>query len=64
MRPILQSEAAECGVACLGMVAGHHGLNIDLYDLRRRFGLSLKGETWAQSFCAISRIGSGNFRSA
>jgi ATP-binding cassette, subfamily B, bacterial CvaB/MchF/RaxB len=57
MRPILQSEAAECGVACLGMVASHHGLNVDLYDLRQRFGLSLKGATLAQLIRYAERLG-------
>jgi ATP-binding cassette subfamily B protein RaxB len=27
---ILQAEAAECGIACLAMVAGYHGHQIDL----------------------------------
>jgi ABC-type bacteriocin/lantibiotic exporter with double-glycine peptidase domain len=57
MRPILQSEAAECGIACLGMVASHHGLNVDLYDLRQRFGLSLKGATLAQLIRYAERLG-------
>lgn len=42
---IRQSEAAECGLACLAMVAGFHGLGVDLTALRRRFPLSLKGAT-------------------
>ncbi len=42
-RVILQSEAAECGLACLAMVASVHGHGIDLPTLRRRFPLSLKG---------------------
>jgi len=42
---IHQSEAAECGLACLAMVAGRHGLKTDMATLRRRFGLSLKGAT-------------------
>jgi len=42
---IQQSEASECGLACLAMVASHHGLRIDMPALRRRFGLSLKGAT-------------------
>jgi ATP-binding cassette subfamily B protein RaxB len=42
-RLVLQSEAAECGLACIVMVAGAHGLVTDLPDLRRRFPLSLKG---------------------
>lgn len=44
----LQSEAAECGLACLATIAGHHGLRTDLRDLRRRFSVSLKGVTLAQ----------------
>ena len=42
---LLQTEAAECGLACLAMVAAHHGLHTDLPTLRRRFALSLKGAT-------------------
>ncbi len=42
---ILQTEAAECGLACLAMVAGAYGLDTDLPTLRRRFSLSLKGVT-------------------
>ncbi|MGH2506799.1 MAG: cysteine peptidase family C39 domain-containing protein, partial [Ktedonobacteraceae bacterium] len=34
---ILQTEAAECGLACLAMVAGFHGYEIDLLSLRRRY---------------------------
>ncbi len=44
---LLQTEAAECGLACLGMVAAHHGLRTDLPTLRQRFSLSLKGSTLA-----------------
>ena len=44
---ILQTEAAECALACLAMVAAHHGLETDLPTLRRRFTLSLKGATLA-----------------
>jgi ATP-binding cassette subfamily B protein RaxB len=44
---ILQNEAAECGLACLAMVAASHGLHTDLPTLRQRFSLSLKGATMA-----------------
>ena len=44
---VLQTEAAECGLACLAMVAAHHGLRTDLPTLRQRFALSLKGSTLA-----------------
>lgn len=46
--PILQTEAAECGLACLGMVAGWYGYHTDLPTLRRRFSISLKGATLKQ----------------
>ena len=42
---IRQTEASECGLACLAMVAGHHRMETDLTTLRRRFSLSLKGVT-------------------
>lgn len=45
---MLQTEAAECGVACLAMVASYHGHDVDLAGLRRRFSTSLKGATLAQ----------------
>ncbi|HSI57019.1 MAG TPA: peptidase domain-containing ABC transporter [Ideonella sp.] len=44
---VLQTEAAECGLACLAMVAGAHGLDTDLPSLRERFEISLKGATLA-----------------
>ena len=28
--PLLQSEAAECGLACLGMVTNYFGANTDI----------------------------------
>jgi ATP-binding cassette subfamily B protein RaxB len=42
---VLQSEAAECGLACLAMVLGHHGHAIDLPELRRKHGVSMRGVT-------------------
>ena len=42
---VLQTEAAECGLASLAMIVGYHGGYADLADLRRRFGMSLKGAT-------------------
>jgi ATP-binding cassette subfamily B protein RaxB len=44
---VLQTEAAECGLACLAMIAAHHGFATDLPTLRQRFSLSLKGVTAA-----------------
>jgi|CXWL01.1.fsa_nt_gi ATP-binding cassette subfamily B protein RaxB len=45
---ILQSEVAECGLACLAMVSVFHGLRLDLNTLRRRSPITLKGATLAQ----------------
>lgn len=41
----LQTEAAECGLACLCMVASYWGHHVDLATMRRRFSISLKGMT-------------------
>ncbi|MFT7721564.1 MAG: peptidase domain-containing ABC transporter [Roseateles sp.] len=43
MRAIIQSEAAECGIACLAMISSAHGASADLLDLRRRFTVSRHG---------------------
>lgn len=43
MKPQLQSEASECGLACVAMVAHHYGHRIALRSMRQQFSLSLKG---------------------
>src|SRR5215813_9536778 len=40
---VLASEAAECGLACVAMVARWHGHDVDLNGLRQRFTLSMSG---------------------
>jgi ATP-binding cassette, subfamily B, bacterial CvaB/MchF/RaxB len=40
-----QTEAAECGLACLAMISSYYGHRIDLNTLRRRHPVSLKGVT-------------------
>ena len=42
---IQQTEAAECGLACLAMVASYHGHQVDINTLRRRYPVSLNGVT-------------------
>lgn len=42
---LLQSEASECGLACVAMIASFHGHQVDIASLRRRFSISLKGAT-------------------
>jgi len=44
---VFQTEAAECGMACLAMVAGYYGKGVDLPSLRQRFSVSLRGATLA-----------------
>ena len=54
---VLQTEAAECGVACLAMLVGFHGQRTDLAELRRRFGVSLKGATLKDVVRVADQIG-------
>ncbi|WP_233518891.1 peptidase domain-containing ABC transporter [Paraburkholderia xenovorans] len=42
---MLQTQAAECGLVCVGMIANYFGHDMDLASLRRRFTTSLKGAT-------------------
>lgn len=53
----LQTEAAECGLACLVMVARYHGHEVDLQSLRRRFTLSLKGASLARIMTMATDLG-------
>lgn len=49
----LQTEASECGLTCLAMVASFHGHHVQLPELRHRFPTSLKGSTLSQ-ICEIA----------
>ncbi|WP_421589709.1 peptidase domain-containing ABC transporter [Rahnella aceris] len=40
-----QTESSECGLACLAMICGHYGKNVDLIALRQQFNLSARGTT-------------------
>ncbi|HTU45718.1 MAG TPA: peptidase domain-containing ABC transporter [Bryobacteraceae bacterium] len=55
---IFQTAAAECGLACLAMVAHYHGLRLDLATIRQRFCVSLRGTTLAHllQFAAALRL--------
>ncbi len=54
---ILQTEATECGLACLGMVAGYHGRRTDLAQLRRQFSISQHGATLGQLIGIANALG-------
>ncbi|KTR47319.1 hypothetical protein NS303_15260, partial [Pantoea ananatis] len=43
MPMLLQAEAAECGMACLGMIASYYGQNNDIITLRQKLPPSIKG---------------------
>lgn len=45
---VLQTEATECGLACLVMIARYHGHDIDLNALRKTAAVSLKGASLKQ----------------
>lgn len=53
---LLQNEAAECGLACLGMVCGYYGHHFDMLALRRRFSTTLKGATLEQLIDMAERL--------
>ncbi|EDQ00906.1 peptidase domain-containing ABC transporter [Shewanella benthica] len=40
---ILQAEMAECGLACVAMIASFHGHKLDMAALRKRYSADLKG---------------------
>lgn len=56
LAPVLQSEAAECGLASLTMVARHFGHRVDLAGMRQRFPTSIQGMTLRQIMSAASDL--------
>ncbi|PBI80237.1 peptidase domain-containing ABC transporter [Rahnella victoriana] len=58
--PVLrQTQAAECGLTCVGMIAGFYGHHIDMVSLRQRFPSSLKGSTLANVMSFAQNLGMG-----
>ncbi|ANS40611.1 peptidase domain-containing ABC transporter [Serratia inhibens] len=53
---IQQTQSAECGLACIGMIANFYGHSIDMVSLRRRFSTSLKGATLADIMLMANRL--------
>ncbi len=53
---IFQSESAECGLACVAMVANHHGHQLDLTTLRNRYSVSLKGANLQQLMLLANQL--------
>ena len=52
-----QTEAAECGLACLAMIAGYHGQPCEIAELRRRLTVSLKGASLDHLVGMAERLG-------
>lgn len=57
MKAIIQSEAAECGLASLAMVANAHGMRLGLAEMRQRFPMSLKGAKLSQLIHIAQQLG-------
>jgi ATP-binding cassette, subfamily B, bacterial CvaB/MchF/RaxB len=54
---VRQSEAAECGIACLAMIASHHGPTVTLSQMRRQFPVSLQGVSLSTLIDCASALG-------
>jgi ATP-binding cassette subfamily B protein RaxB len=54
---ILSSEAAECGLACIAMIAGFYSDGADINTIRRRFPLSLSGATLRSLMTIADQMG-------
>ena len=54
---LLQTEASECGIVSLAMIACYHGHKLDLAAMRRRFPTSLKGSSLSGLIEIAHRLG-------
>lgn len=54
---IRQSEAGECGLACLAIIEQHYGGSGDLYALRRRFKTSSRGASLRDLIHIADQVG-------
>jgi ATP-binding cassette subfamily B protein RaxB len=54
---ILQSEASECGLACLAMIAAYHGSGHDVRTARARLGATPRGWTLRQLIDSAATLG-------
>lgn len=54
---IQQTQAAECGLTCVAMIANYYGHKIDMITLRRRFSTSLKGATLGDVMLVSHQLG-------
>ncbi|TCM69144.1 colicin V processing peptidase [Acinetobacter calcoaceticus] len=55
--PLLQTEAAECGLTCLVMICRYYRKDVDLLSLRQQFAISSHGATLAVLIHIANKIG-------
>ena len=51
-----QTEATECALACLAMIAGYHGHDVNLPALREKYAVSLRGASLADMIDLAGRF--------
>lgn len=54
---VLQTEAAECGLACIVMICRYYQKDVDLLSLRQQHGISSHGATLAVLISIVQHIG-------
>ncbi|MEA1062451.1 peptidase domain-containing ABC transporter [Erwinia sp. HR93] len=54
---IQQSQAAECGLACVTMIVNYYNYRIDMVTMRQRFSTSLKGATLGDIMLVAGHLG-------
>ncbi len=54
---IAQVEASECGLACLAMICGFHGLRTDIFAIRQRHSVSARGMTLTRLMDIAEQLG-------
>jgi ATP-binding cassette, subfamily B, bacterial CvaB/MchF/RaxB len=54
---VLQSEASECGLACLSMISQFHGRGLAMPELRRSYAMSMKGATLKDVINVADQLG-------
>lgn len=57
IQTVLQIEQAECGLACVVMIANYWGNQISLHAARNTLGLSLRGSSFRQLMEVATRYG-------
>lgn len=53
---VLQVNKAECGLACLAMVAGYYGLRVDVIQLQHKLQPTTRGVSLAQIIVAAEEL--------